>query len=166
MVNRVLRKLVGKFFTFWVRRRASQVGPGLKVNWISSVTSRTILGDNVNFNGMKILGHGKVTIGDNFHSGEDCLIITSNHNFDSGETIPYDGTNIIKDTKIEDNVWLGSRVVILPGVSLGEGCIAQAGSVIVKDVPPCAIVGGNPAVVFKYRDKDHYYKLKALGRFA
>lgn len=44
-------------------------------------------------------------------------------------------------------------------VNIGEGAIIATGSVVCKDVPDCAIVGGNPAKVIKYRDKEHYYKL-------
>jgi len=53
----------------------------------------------------------------------------------------------------------------LGGVRIGEGAIVQAGSVVVHDIPKCAIVGGNPAKVFKYRNKVHYYELKKAGRF-
>lgn len=50
-------------------------------------------------------------------------------------------------------------------VTIGEGAIIAAGSVVVKDVPAYAIVGGNPAKVFKYRDVEHYKKLKDEGKF-
>ena len=72
---------------------------------------------------------------------------------------------ISKDVVIEENVWLGNRVIILPGVTVGEGAIIQAGSVVVKDIPKYAIAGGHPAKVFKYRDIDHYEKLKREGKF-
>lgn len=106
-----------------------------------------------------------MSIGDNFHSGEGCLIITQNHNYDNGNEIPYDSTYIYKNVSIEDNVWLGDRVIILGGVTLGEGCIIQAGSVVVKDIPPFSIAGGAPARVFKYRDIDHYNNLKKKAAF-
>jgi acetyltransferase-like isoleucine patch superfamily enzyme len=53
----------------------------------------------------------------------------------------------------------------LGGVSIGEGAIIQAGSVVVKNIPKYAIAGGHPATVFKYRDIDHYERLKAEGKF-
>jgi acetyltransferase-like isoleucine patch superfamily enzyme len=53
----------------------------------------------------------------------------------------------------------------LGGVSIGEGAIVQAGAVVVKDIPPYAIAGGNPAKVFKYRDIDHFQKLKEEKKF-
>ncbi len=73
-----------------------------------------------------------------------------------GEAIPYDKMDITKDVKIGDFVWFGSRVTVLPGVTIGEGAIIQAGAVVVRDVPSCAIVGGNPAKVFKYRNIEHF----------
>lgn len=123
------------------------------------------LGHNCNFNGMSIIGGGKIYIGDNFHSGTECMIITQNHNYDSGTAIPYDDTFVYKTVIIGDNVWFGNRVIVTGNVTIGEGAIIAAGSVVVKDVPPCAIVGGNPAKVIKYRDVEHYYKLKNEGKF-
>jgi acetyltransferase-like isoleucine patch superfamily enzyme len=148
-----------------VIKNAQSYGVDIRVNGRSKVTQNTILGNNVNFNGMIVTGRGNVTIGDNFHSGEDCLMITQIHNYDSGKAIPYDDTYLTKDIKIEDNVWLGSRVIILGGVTIGEGAIIQAGSVVVTDIPKYAIAGGHPAKVFKYRDIDHYEKLKAEKQF-
>jgi acetyltransferase-like isoleucine patch superfamily enzyme len=148
-----------------VTRQAARVGNGLKINYKSYVTNNTYIGDNAGINGVIISGLGRVTIGDNFHCGSDCLIMTQNHNYDSGRTIPYDDTYIVKDVTIGDNVWFGSRVVILPGVEIGEGAIVQAGAVVSKSIPKFGISGGNPAKVFKYRDKEHYLSLKEKKMF-
>ena len=56
-------------------------------------------------------------------------------------------------------------MIILGGVTIGEGAIIQAGSVVCKDVPPLAIAGGHPAAAFRYRDKEHYFKLKEEKKF-
>jgi chloramphenicol O-acetyltransferase type B len=161
----LIRKITRLYYTWKVRIRCKEVGARLKVNGKSSVGKNTILGDNVNFNGMAISGTGKVVIGNNFHSGVECMMITRMHNYDHGQAIPYDNTYIIKDIVIEDNVWIGSRVIILGGVKIGEGAIIQAGSVVVKDIPKYAIAGGHPARVFKYRDIEHYERLKKEGKF-
>lgn len=128
------------------------------------LSENTYLGKNCNFNGILITGYGKVIIGDNFHSGRDILVITSFHNYE-GDAIPYDSTYINKDILIEDNVWIGARVIILGGVKIGEGAIIQAGSVVTTDIPKYAIAGGHPAEVFAYRDKEHYEMLKKQGKF-
>lgn len=52
---------------------------------------------------------------------------------------------------IKDDVWIGDRAFILSGVTIGQGAIVAAGSVVVKDIPPYSIVGGNPAKIIKYR---------------
>ena len=92
------------------------------------------------------------------------MIITQNHNYE-GDAIPYDHTFVYKTVIIDDCVWFGNRVTITGNVHIGEGAIIAAGSVVTKDVPPLAIVGGNPAKVLKYRDSVHYYELKKKGRF-
>lgn len=118
------------------------------------------LGENCNFNGMQVIGNGTVYFGNNFHSGSECMIITQNHNYDKGNAIPYDDTFEYKTVRIENNVWFGNRVTVTGNLIIGEGAIVAAGSVVVKDVPPCAIVGGNPAKIIKYRNIEHYEKLK------
>ncbi|MGF1753467.1 CatB-related O-acetyltransferase [Vibrio makurazakiensis] len=55
------------------------------------------------------------------------------------------------DTHIQDGAWIGMRAMIMPGVTLGEGAIVAANSVVTKDVPPYAVVGGSPAKLIKYR---------------
>jgi len=135
------------------------------VNGPTRLTRKTYLGANTNFNGLTVAGTGSVRIGDNFHSGPECLIITSFHDYDHGDALPYGATSVDRSVEIGDNVWLGSRVTIVGGNRLGEGCIVQAGAVVVDDVPELAIVGGNPAKVFKYRDREHYERLKAAGKF-
>ncbi len=165
MIKKLLIKLRHYFFVPFVLLKARKCGTGLKVNAITQINRNTYLGNNVNFNGLSIEGRGKVTIGDNFHSGTGCLLITQTHDYDDGEAIPYGSKYISKGIAIEDNVWIGSRVIILDGVTIGEGAIIQAGSCVVSDVPKYAIAGGHPAKVFKYRDINHYERLKKEGKF-
>ncbi|GAQ14817.1 acetyltransferase, isoleucine patch superfamily [Myroides odoratimimus] len=146
-------------YRFLVKRKVGSCGNNLRVWGLSRINNNTYLGDEVNFNGMTIVGTGKVTIGDFFHSGTECLLISSNHNYE-GSKIPYDHVNIEKEIVIEDFVWMGSRVIVLGGVTIGEGAIIQAGAMVHKDVPKYAIVGGNPAKVIKYRNVEHFLKLK------
>lgn len=164
-VHRVWLLLERRLYKILVVAQVACYAEPLRVNGYSRVTANTYLGANVNMNGLRVRGRGKLTIGDNFHSGTGCLIITEVHNYNDGSALPYDETYIVKDVVIEDNVWLGSNVIILGGTWLGEGSIVQAGAVVVSDVPPCAIVGGNPARVFKHRDMEHYRQLKAQGRY-
>lgn len=148
-----------------VLRTAKSIGKNFCCGGFSSVNKNTVLDEHVCFNGMQIHGDGNVKIGKYFHSGVECLIITQNHNYDKGTAIPYDDSYVYKDVEIGDFVWLGSRVMILPGTKIGEGAIVQGGSVVHGEIPPYAIAGGNPAKVFKYRDVEHFNKLKSEGKF-
>lgn len=147
-----------------VLRTAKSVGVGFYCGGPSCVNRKTVIKNFVSFNGMFINGGGAVSIGSYFHSGIECMIITQNHDYDKGEMIPYGISYNYKDVVIEDFVWLGRRVTVLPGTRIGEGAIIQAGAVVHGDIPPYAIAGGNPAKVFKYRDIDHFLKLKSEGK--
>ena len=109
---------------------------------------------------------GGIEIGDGTILSHDIQIFARNHNYDSSDlkSIPYDERDIPKKVKIGENVWIGARTTILPGVTIGEGAVIGAASVISKSVPPYAVVGGNPAKIIKYRNKEIYKKLKAEGK--
>ena len=107
---------------------------------------------------------GGVRIGKYFHTGRDLTILSSNHDYESTK-IPYDNTYITKPVIVMDFVWFGIGVKILPGVTVGEGAIVAMGSVVTNDVPPYAVVGGNPARIIKYRDIEKFNDLKAKGKF-
>mgnify|MGYP005847407977 CR=1 FL=1 len=163
-MRKLVKLFLTLFYTFIAKLTLRRFTTNFKANFYTRLTPRTSLGKNVNFNGMKILGNGNVSIGDNFHSGFGCIIMTHNHNYE-GDEIPYDDTIIIGDVIIEDNVWFGINVTVLPGVTIGEGAIIQAGSVVVSDIPKYAIAGGHPAKVFKYRNIEHYQYLKSQKKF-
>lgn len=162
--KRWLRGLRKQCYRSKVIKTAVKCGHDPKVNFLTIVNNKTTLGNNFNSNGLTVVGKGGVVIGDNFHCGFGCVLITENHNH-NGTAIPYDNTYVIKDTYIGDNVWLGINVIILPGVTVGEGAIIQAGSVVVKDIPAYAIAGGHPATPFSQRNIGHYSQLKAEGKF-
>lgn len=163
---RLLKRILRTIFTFFCKYQVGGYKSPLRVNFYSRFTKNTYLGENTNFNGLIIRGKGKVVIGNNFHSGKDILFLNSYHKYDNGDAIPYDSKiTIDKPIIIKDNVWVGDRVTVLGGVTLEEGAIIQAGAVVISDVSYCAIVGGNPAKVFKYRDIEEYERLKKKGRF-
>jgi len=108
---------------------------------------------------------GGVRIGRFVHIGINLVIYSSNHNFRSTKGIPYDDTVVKKPVSIGDFVWIGANVSLVPGVTIGEGAIIGMGAVVTKDVPDFAIVGGNPASIIAYRDRDVFTQLKAWGKY-
>lgn len=106
---------------------------------------------------------GKCRIGSGTIFGPRCKIHTSNHRYE-GTMLPYDHIYTVKDVVIGENVWIGADVSIMPGVTIGEGAVIAACSCVTKDVPPMAVVGGNPMRIIKYRDAENYNRLKAEGQ--
>lgn len=164
-----MRKLLNKgksgFFTLICQMQTGvNHVANCKINGYTRFNGREKFGSNINFNGCRIYGNGRVVFGDNFHSASGLKILTTFHNY-NGTRIPYDRTVVTKDVVIEDNVWIGMDVKIMGGVTIGEGVIIQAGSVVVSDVPKYSIAGGSPAKVFKTRDIQHYEALKEEGLF-
>lgn len=111
-----------------------------------------------------ITGSGTVHVDDNVIIGPNVKMFTSVHDYNTDE-LPYNGNkNITDDIFIGKNVWIGSDVLIMPGVHIGEGSVIGAKSFINKDIPPLSIAVGSPAKVIKKRDKEKYMKLKAQNK--
>lgn len=117
------------------------------------INDYSYVGSNVCFNCLL----AKVVIGNYTCIADDVLFITGNHKTDViGEYIinnkkTESDSLLDEDIILEDDVWVGARVIILKGVTIHEGAIVGAGSVVTKDVPAYSIVGGNPAKVIKKR---------------
>lgn len=121
------------------------------------------LEDNIHIQpGCKLFGAGGIKIGNGTVFAHDIQILTQNHvyNADDLEYIPYDKRYENRSVEIGNYVWIGACSIILPGVHIGDGAVIGAGSVVTKDVPECAVVGGNPAQVLKYRNKEVFNSLK------
>lgn len=85
--------------------------------------------------------------------GPDVIIYTSNHETSRWD-IPMRGQGATPKEKVTigDDVWIGARVIILPGVTIGKGVILAAGAVVTKDIPDYAVVGGIPGKIIKFRN--------------
>jgi len=116
--------------------------------------SRLAIGDGVSLNSFVMLNTGcggTIDIGDNVIIGPMSVIRAANHKFDD-PNVPiraqgHRGGHI----KIEDDVWLGAHVIVLPNVTVGRSSVVGAGSVVTKDIPPYSVAVGNPAKVIRSR---------------
>jgi len=109
------------------------------------------IGRNTRINGACIHAWKRVSIGENCLIAANCQIIDSNGHdlsFDNVENRINTKDNP-KDIVIEDNVWLGANTIVLSGVKIGRGSVISANSVVVKDIPPMVVAGGNPAVIIR-----------------
>jgi maltose O-acetyltransferase len=110
-------------------------------------------------------GEGGLRIADNVAIGPHVYIYTTNHHYQDAQYLPFDEQIIAEPVSIGAHVWIGGNVIVVPGVSVGEGAVVAAGAVVTRDVPRCAVVGGNPARVLKYRDVAHFERLVSQGRW-
>lgn len=107
------------------------------------------------FNVMR--GQGGVTIGNNVYTGPMVQIVAVNHVYSNPNKPIREQGITAQGITVEDDVWLGANVVVVDGVTIGQGSIIGAGAVVTKDIPPYSIAVGAPAKVVKDRrqlDKD------------
>lgn len=119
----------------------------------ASIGRRAVsIGSNSGIGFRALVGSGS-RIGSNVMMGPEVLIYTRNHST-SRIDIPMieQGDTDIAPVIIEDDVWIGARVIILPGVTVGSGSVLGAGAVVSRDVPPYAVVVGNTGRVVRYRN--------------
>lgn len=131
---------------------------GAKLN----VEQGAYFGDGKGIKVGKEVGFGKnfkvlnrtLQMGSYIMMGEDVVFLGGNHGHERTDMpMMYQGGNTHKTPLvIDDDVWFGARVIVLPGcMHIGKGVIVGAGAVVTKDIPDYAIVGGNPAKILKYR---------------
>lgn len=127
-------------------------------------------GSKVTLEGNIFFGDGRdIEIGSNSQINEECwirnciignnvmiapytMILNYGHNIDDVNVpMTEQGVKYYRQTLIEDNVWIGARTIILPGIKIGTGAVIGAGSVVTKDVESYTVVAGNPAKLIRSR---------------
>lgn len=136
---------------FFLKRIAKNVGKNVNIEQHVVFGEEFEIGDNSTV-GFRSDIYGPVKIGKDVMIGPEVAIYTHNHKHDEIDiSMIKQGYTENKPVYIEDNVWIGRRVLIMPGVCIGTGSIVAAGAVVTKNVEPYSIVGGNPAKIIKYR---------------
>ena len=122
---------------------------------LNNIGNKIVIGNNVGIGEFAYLGGaGGLEIGDECIVGQYLSCHPENHNYEDLEiAIRHQGVTR-KGIKIGNNCWIGSKVTILDGVSIGQGCIIAAGSVVTKSFPENSIIGGVPAKLLKNRKND------------
>lgn len=124
------------------------------------------VGDDVSFGEYTTIltTRAKVYLENHIMFGPSVTIVTGNHRINALGKYMSEINDSMKeeaddeDIYIKDDVWIGCNAVILKGVTIGEGAVIAAGTIVSRDVPPYAVVGGNPAKVLKYRFSEEQIK--------
>lgn len=154
MITKVYRRLI----MYLLRPLFGRHGSGFLFDPDGYYTYKNIfVGNNVSL-GMKsvlMAELSEIHIGNHVMFGPEVIVIGGGHN---ATVVGRFMKNVHEKTGnedlgvvIEDDVWVGTRAIILRGVSVGRGAIVGAGAVVNKSVPPYAIVGGNPARIVRFR---------------
>ncbi|OYU85541.1 MAG: acetyltransferase [Flavobacterium sp. BFFFF2] len=122
---------------------------------LNDIGDKIVIGNHVGIGEFAYLGGaGGLEIGDECIVGQYLSCHPENHNYqDTSLSIRHQGVSR-KGIKIGKNCWIGSKVTILDGVTMGEGCIIAAGSVVTKSFPEQSIIGGVPAKLLKTRTNE------------
>ncbi len=145
---------------------STRLGEGINIFGVL-VDGKIEIGDFTSIWGPNVelfAGYGKIKIGKFCSIARNVTIYNFNHILNRPSTFFFnkrfftgnqDDDIISKgDVEIGNDVWIGANSVILSGVKVGNGAVIAAGSIVSKDVPPYAVVGGNPAIVLKFRFSD------------
>jgi maltose O-acetyltransferase len=130
-----------------------RIGPGVKIFHPENVS----IGNHC-FIGAGIQLHAwneQITIGSHVLVATDVLMTTRNHGYVDTEIPIAEQGYVDAPITLEDDVWIGFRAIILPGVTIGRGSIVAANAVVTRDVEPYSIVGGVPAREIGKREKQH-----------
>ena len=139
-------------------RQSSKVvlGKGVRI----AFPERLVLGNHISIGGECYLqARGGITIGDHSILGSRVVVMSHNHDFLAPTSLPYDEKEILLPVLLGRYVWVGMGSMICPGTTIGDAAVVLMGSVVTKDVPPMAIVRGNPATVVGTRDEERTREL-------
>ena len=121
---------------------ALYVHPGVYFSYPQNIK----LGYNVFINrGVYLTAPAQITIGDNALIGPFCMLNSGSHLYSNPKMIIRNQGHKIAPITLEDDVWLGAHVCVMPGVTIHKGAVVAANAVVTKDVPPFTVVAGVPA---------------------
>ena len=144
-------RLSKKLRTFWAKRIVCHAGKNVNIERGAVFTPGLSIGDNSGI-GIRCEVYGNVTIGNDVMMGPEVVIYTSGHAHERTDvSMRLQGDSEERPVVIGNDVWIGRRAMIMPGVTIGDGCIIAAGAVVTKDVPEYTVAAGVPAKVVRDR---------------
>lgn len=182
-INKIINRLYNYLLDFWLLvltivgwipfhsvRRLFYLLSGMKLTWTSTIhmwarfynpCGITIGKDTIIGNHAFLDGRGRIKIGDHVDIASEVMVYNSEHDLEAEDFVAR-----CEPVEIEDYVFIGPRVIILPGVKIGKGAIVAAGAVVTKDVPEFTIVGGIPSKeIGKRKNQNPHYKLGRVRLF-
>lgn len=105
----------------------------------------------------------RVSVGDHTVIAPGCFVTDHNHGI-AGDSRIDEQPSTARPVLIGKDVWLGAKVVVVAGVTIGDGAVVGASSVVTRDVPPMAVVAGAPAMLLRYRNNEEAGSASATPR--
>ena len=156
LANHLIMNFTPYFFRQWYLKNICYIKIGIEssIHMGCFITGSNIeIGNNTVINRRTYLdGRASLKIGNNVNISHQTLIQTMTHDPQNCDFVV-----LCKPVIIEDHVWIGTRAIILPGVTIGEGAVIGAGAVVTKNIPSYSIAAGNPAKVIKERSNNLSY---------
>ena len=148
------RSKLSKRIRYHFAKRVCALGRDVNIERGAYFTPELTVGDRSGV-GVRCEIYGPVTIGRDVMMGPEVVIYTCGHEF-SRTDIPIreQGDSPVEPVTIGDDCWIGRRAMIMPGVSVGKGCVIGAGAVVTRDIPDFSVAGGVPARVLKTRIRE------------
>ncbi len=126
--------------------RDVKIGPNVTLSFDSRIGNNVVINENCRLQSCTIEDYALIA--------PECYAVIRNHKYEDADIpILLQGYEEPNPPHIGRDAWIGARVLLLPGVRIGQGAIVAAGAVVTKDVPPFAIVAGIPARVIGYRGR-------------
>lgn len=157
LCNHLISNIPSHFIRLWYYKKIMNfkigLGSTILMKTIVDCSKGIIIGKNSVVNARcRLDNRGTITIGNNVSISSDVVILTADHDMDSFNFL---GRN--RQVIIEDYVWVGTRAIIMPGITIGKGAVIAAGSLVTKNVMPYQVVAGIPAKFIKERNKNLSY---------
>lgn len=143
-----------RFKAWYLRQFGATIGEALYMERCVTIRSpeRMKVGNHSGIGAFSVVTcGGGMTIGDYVMIGYGCRVMSANHKvLPVGQQFRYAG-HVTAPVHLKDGCWLGTNAIVLPGVTVGEGAVVAAGSLVTRNVPDYAYVGGVPAKFMFYR---------------